>query len=153
MPCLRLPVVKAKNNPISFCLWAGVGPKCTLLWHRGLQTGSWSRTMVLEWHGWEHTLCNGHHACSSGSSFIFNSHSQRNGERKRRVLHWVEVQRALFSHYDHCVAIMDNYNLTFQIFFFFFFNCTKALKPETLWWQPRRCLLFFLTVYVILWEF
>lgn len=31
MPCLRLPVVKAKNNPISSRMGAGVGPKCTLL--------------------------------------------------------------------------------------------------------------------------
>lgn len=158
MPCLRLPVVKAKNNPISFCLWAGVGPKCTLLWHRGLQTGSWSRTMVLEWHGWEHTLCNGHHACSSGSSFIFNSHSQRNGERKRRVLHWVEVQRALFSHYDHCVAIMDNYNLTFQIFFFFFLTAPRHWSQRLFGDNPGDvccsswlCMLFYGNSRVLLW--
>lgn len=33
MPCLRLPVVKVKNNPISSCAGAGMDPKCTLLWH------------------------------------------------------------------------------------------------------------------------
>lgn len=30
----------------------------------------------------------------------------------------VEVQRALFSHSGHCVAIMDNYNLTSQFVVF-----------------------------------
>lgn len=67
------------------------------------------------------------------------------------MLHWVEVQTALCSHYEHCAAIIDNYNLTSQ--FLFSLNCTKALKPETPRWQHRRCLLFFLTVYFILWGF
>lgn len=119
MPCLRLPVVKAKNNPISSRTGAGVGPKCTLLQRRGLRMarageGPWG------WHGTAGSApaANGRRACSSGSYFIINSASQRDGERKRRVLPWVEVQRALFSHYEHCVAITDNYNLTSQFIFF-----------------------------------
>lgn len=76
----------------------------------------------------------GHPASSSRSYFTFNSATQRDGERKRRVLPWVEVQRALFSHYEHCVAIMDNYNLTSHfVFLFVFENHTKAPKPETSW--------------------
>lgn len=119
MPCLRLPVVKAKNNPISSRTGAGVGPKCTLLQRRGLRMarageGPWG------WHGTAGSApaANGRRACSSGSYFIINSASQRDGERKRRVLPWVEVQKALFSHYEHCVAITDNYNLTSQFIFF-----------------------------------
>lgn len=59
----------------------------------------------------------GHRACYSWSYFVFNSASQRDGERKRWVLPWLEVQIALFSHYEHCAAIMDNYNLTSQFIF------------------------------------
>lgn len=152
MPCLRLPVVKVKNNPISSRTGAGVGPKCTLLQHGGLRTAG-AGAGLRGWHGTAGSApsADGHRACSSGSCFIFNSAGQRDGERKGRVLPWVEVQRALFSHYEHCVAIMDNYNLTSP--FIFFKNHTKALKPETPWWRPRRCLLFFLTVYFILWGF
>lgn len=118
MPCLRLPVVRAKNDPISSLTglaWA----QSTRDHERGHGAGA-------------APPARGHPASSSSSYFIFNSATQRDGERKRRVLPWVEVQRALFPHYEHCVAIMDNYNLTSH-FFFFFENHTKAPKPETSW--------------------
>lgn len=119
MPCLRLPVVKAKNDPISSRTGAGPGPA-----RSDQERGLGARAAPP---------ARGHRASSSSSYFIFNSATQRDGERKRRVLlPWVEVQRALFSHYEHCVAIMDNYNLT-PHFIFFFENHTKALKPETSW--------------------
>lgn len=118
MPCLRLPVVRAKNDPISSrtgLAWA----QSALGHERGHGAGA-------------APPAHGHSASSSSSGFIFNPATQSDGERKRRVLPWVEVQRALFSHYGHCVAIMDNYNLASH-FFFFFENHTKALKPETSW--------------------
>lgn len=97
---------------------------------RGPSDGS-CRSGARGWHGRAGSTpsADGHCASSSGSYFIFNSDSQRHRERKMRVLSWVEVQRALFSHYEHCVAIMDNYNLTSQYVFF--------LKTTQRHWSQR----------------
>ena len=118
MPCLRLPVVSAKNHPRSSRVGAGGGPRCTSLRPGGPQPAlpEWGRGAGTARPG--ALPCRGHRACPSTSCFIFNADSQRDGERKRWLLPWVQVQRALFSHYEHCVAIRDNYNLTSQPIFF-----------------------------------
>lgn len=97
---------------------AGVGPER-------------SRSRAGPWAG-AAPPAHGHSASSSSSGFIFNPATQRDGERKRRVLPWVEVQRALFSHYGHCVAIMDNYNLTSHFFFFFLKTTQKHWSQKLL---------------------
>lgn len=61
MPCLWLPIVKEKNNPISSRAGVGMSPKRTLLWHGGLGAAhagagprGWHSTA---WHAWARSLC------------------------------------------------------------------------------------------------